>query len=241
MRMFEFADPPIPETLETIPDASFRQRASDAFRSARRLCHALSSWDIWLSVWQSDVGMAGAIMLEVQTQVCITALLEIGARIQSFGDKPLPELLRQFPSVPRGSINAQRDAEFRRRTQEQLPALHSIEQSILEFLDLLEIAPSAALSPSIMPNHARPEAETTKEPDREKKPRSEGINKRMQEALVNDAEKLGWSTEKWRLHLGCKSKATVHATKTWQNIMKLREKQKRERLEREAKQRAERD
>jgi hypothetical protein len=141
---------PLPESILTIADPSFRQRATDAWRAASLLRRLMEQWGCWfyqlVTTGDADPGLALRMSEAVASR--IRALCSLGVNMRTFNPADPDKLLRRFPVPPTGELQPawQKDEEYRNRTQTLLrsPDWNPLMGELMGFLHMLETAPSVA-------------------------------------------------------------------------------------------------
>jgi hypothetical protein len=98
---------PTPASIESIADQTFRQRATDGYRSASRLRGLMDQWRTWFNELETtgdaDCGLEYQIREAVVT--CVRSLFSMGAEIPAFQSHSLEEILDRFPGVSHAAID----------------------------------------------------------------------------------------------------------------------------------------
>jgi hypothetical protein len=141
---------PVPESIQTIPDVSFRQQATEAWRAASQLRRLMIQWTAWFHQLESkgDADPGLALRMSEAVAICVQALCALGVDMPTFNGAECAELLQRFPREPWAILDPpwQRDEEYRRQTSELLRSddWDPLMGELLGFIQLLEIAPSTA-------------------------------------------------------------------------------------------------
>jgi hypothetical protein len=144
---------PIPDSIKSIPDSLFQQRATEAWRAASQLRSVKDQWQKWfLELEQTGDADPGLAMRMAETvTVCVRALCNLHIDMPTFRQVCPDELLARFPRPPwpRTDPPWQEDQEYRHQVRELLQRLewHSLSGELLGFLQKLEVAPSTAFVP----------------------------------------------------------------------------------------------
>jgi hypothetical protein len=112
---------PIPESILTVADPEFRQKATDAWRAASQLRRLMEQWKTWFDQLQStgdaDPGLAS--QMSEAVAVCVRALCALDVNMETFQQASPDDLLRRFPRPPSGELEPPElnKPEWRRETQ----------------------------------------------------------------------------------------------------------------------------
>jgi hypothetical protein len=165
----------VPSSIRDIPDAVFRQRATDAWNAASELRDVMKKWLEWFTQLKrtGDAHAGLPILLAESADACVTALYALRAAVPTLQRLPMEAVLRHFPRPPfrdRGGEFAGRiippwqqdegwlqDTEaclewpgMRKATdgQDDWPGWNRFMAELLGFRQLLERAPSTAIPSS---------------------------------------------------------------------------------------------
>jgi hypothetical protein len=152
---------PLPQSVLTIDDLAFRQRATDAWRAASQLRRLMEQWRTWFYHLETS-GYADprlALRMYDAVAVCVRALCSLGVCMRTFSGTAPEELLGRFPCYPWPLKDPpwQQDEEYRRQTRALLrhEGWRPLMGELFCFLQMLETAPSVAFQPA-PPSRGKP-------------------------------------------------------------------------------------
>jgi hypothetical protein len=195
---------PLPQSVLTIDDLAFRQRATDAWRAASQLRRLMEQWGAWFyhleTSGYADSGLA--LHMYEAVAVCVRALCSVGVCMRTFSGTAPEELLGRFPRYPWPLKDPpwQQDEEYRRQTRELLrhEGWRPLMGELLGFLQMLETAPSVAFQP------APPSRRTAAAAPRGRRMTVEEAEASAREVYEREGVRLiGWSLARQARAVGC--------------------------------------